>query len=470
MSRAEISETLAAFHIVRDFVCVQLVHHFLERHRQTLAVVARENPSSQSNLFQIVDAADALRFGLRLAQRGQQHRRENRHDRNDCQRRDQSAHAAPRSTDHERDKQRHQHANPDHARPDLAQNFAVEGQKVFPRIQHGVVRALRHIHAAAETGKAFRCRDVELPFRVRVRHVGLRRVELQRLRAALQRRFLLRINDVHGERLIAIRAARQRHEQPIVVALRFRGLAVDVATPEVRIRRQEEALKLFVVILHHERCLREQFARFGQHAGELRAVCHGGQHGRFLVALHVHGQIVCAASVLIREQHRARDERAVGFGEFSFVHATQRFGGGFGVQLETRCRGDGDRTRFALHIQRVNSGHGQRRALRIELIIVGDDERVTAPRLILQTNRPDIAALFLATDVRAGELNILPVGGNFHAKLLHALIDQAITDCRAAAHESIADGYEIEDFRDHAGRKPFRTQRKFPVRRVSGEG
>ena len=142
--------------------------------------------------------------------------------------------------------------------------------------------------------------------------------------------------------MIAIRAARQWNEQPIVVAFGFGGLAVDVATPEVRVCRQEEALELFVVILHHERRLREQFARFGQHAGELRAVGHGGKNRRFLVAFHVHGQIVCAAGVLIREQHRARDERAVGFGKLSFVHAAQRFGCGFGVQLQTRRRGDGD--------------------------------------------------------------------------------------------------------------------------------
>ena len=113
-------------------------------------------------------------------------------------------------------------------------------------------------------------------------------MKLQRLRTALQRRFLLRIHDVHGERLIAIRAARQRHEQPILVALGLGRLAVDVTTPEVRVSRQEEALKLFVVILHHERRLREQFARFGQHARELRAIRHGGQDGGFFVTLHVH--------------------------------------------------------------------------------------------------------------------------------------------------------------------------------------
>ena len=274
----------------------------------------------------------------------------------------------------------------------------------------------------------------------------------------MQRRLLLGIDDVHGECLIAIRATRQRYKQPILVALWLCGLAVDVAAPEVRIRRQEEALELFVVVLHHERRLREQFARLGQHARELRAVCHGGQHGRFFVALHIHREIVSVAGVLIREQHRARDERAVGFGKFSFVHATQRFGCGFGIQLQTRRRGDGDRTRLTFHIKRVNSRHRQRRTLRIELVIVGDDERITAPSLVLQTNRPDIAALFLAPYVRAGEFDVLPVGRNFDAKFLYALIDQAVTDRRAAADQSVADGDEIKNLRYHARGKSLGAQ------------
>ena len=173
---------------------------------------------------------------------------------------------------------------------------------------------------------------------------------------------------------------------------------------------------------------------------------------------------------MIREQHRARDERAVGFGKFSFIHAAQRFGCGFGVQLETRRCGDGDRTRLAFHIQRVNSRHGQRRALRIELIIVGDDECVTAPSLVLQPNRPHITALFLAADVWAGELDVFPVRRNFHAKLLHALIDQTVTNRRAAADQSIADGDEIKNLRDDARGKPLRAQGKFPIRRICGEG
>ena len=103
----------------------------------------------------------------------------------------------------------------------------------------------------------------------------------------------------------------------------------------------------------------------------------------------------------------------------------------------------------------MNSRHGQRRALRIELIIVGDDERVTAPRLVLQPNRPDIATLFFAADVRAGELDVLPVCRNFHAKLLHALIDEAVANRCTAAHKSIADGDEIENLCDHARRQPL---------------
>ena len=126
VTRAEIGEPLSAFHVVGDFVRVQLIHHFLERHWQSFAVIARENPRGQPNLFEIIDAADALHLGFCFAESGQQHRREDRHDRDDYERRDQTTHTASRRTHHQRDEQSDQHTDSDHARPDLAQNFAVE--------------------------------------------------------------------------------------------------------------------------------------------------------------------------------------------------------------------------------------------------------------------------------------------------------------------------------------------------------
>ena len=167
------------------------------------------------------------------------------------------------------------------------------------------------------------------------------------------------------------------------------------------------------------------------------------------------------AGVLIRQHHGARDERAVGGGQFGLVHAPQRLGRGFGVELANCGGGDGDRTGLALDVHRVDAADGQRRACGVELIIVGDDQRVAAPDLVLQTNRPDVASLFLAPDVRAGELNVFAVRRHLYFEFLHALIHQTVTDRRAAADHAVADGDEVENIGHDARGELFAGDGKF---------
>ena len=146
-----------------------------------------------------------------------------------------------------------------------------------------------------------------------------------------------------------------------------------------------ESLKLFLVVLHHERRLGEHLAGPGEHGGDLRAVGHGFEHGFLGVTLHTHGQIVLVAGVLIGKHHGTRDERTVGGGQFGFVHASQCVAHGLRAELQT-CRGcNGDGTGLSFRIHRVNTADGQRCALlcRIKLIVIRDDERITAPDLVL---------------------------------------------------------------------------------------
>ena len=56
-----------------------------------------------------------------------------------------------------------------------------------------------------------------------------------------------------------------------------------------------------------------------------------------------------------------------------------------------------------------------------------------------------------------------------HAKLLHALVDDAKADRRAAAHEPVADGHKIENFADDSGRKFLRGEHQLPVRVLAGK-
>ena len=118
----------------------------------------------------------------------------------------------------------------------------------------------------------------------------------------------LRVHDVHGKRLVTVHITRQRDQHPIAVALRFGRLAVDVATPERRIRRQLESLELFLIVLHHEGSLGEHFAALGQHRGDLRAVGHGFEHRFRGVTPHVQRQVILAAAILPGQHDGAGDE------------------------------------------------------------------------------------------------------------------------------------------------------------------
>jgi len=106
---------------------------------------------------------------------------------------------------------------------------------------------------------------------------------------------------------------------------------------------------------------------------------------------------------------------------------------------------------------------------RIKRIIVGDDQCVTVPNLVLQTNRPNhfVGAgrltQFFASDVRAGELNVLELHRDADLEFLHALVHQAVSYRRAATHDAVADRDQIEDIGDDPGRKTFAGDGQLPV-------
>ena len=60
--------------------------------------------------------------------------------------------------------------------------------------------------------------------------------------------------------------------------------------------------------------------------------------------------------------------------------------------------------------------------------------------------------------------------GQRDAKLLHALVEDAVTNRRAPAHQSVADGDEVEHFGNDARGKFFRGERELPILLVAGEG
>ena len=151
-----------------------------------------------------------------------------------------------------------------------------------------------------------------MPFRVRVGYVGLGRYQCKGARR--ERRFddlLLPVNNVDGKRLIAIRAAWQRHHDPIAVTFGFHRLSVDVAAPEVSAGGQLELLELLIVVLHHERRLSQHFARLGENRRQLGAIRNRGEHRDFVEPFHVEFQIVLRVAVLIGQQHRTSDQAAV---------------------------------------------------------------------------------------------------------------------------------------------------------------
>ena len=119
-------------------------------------------------------------------------------------------------------------------------------------------------------------RHIELPLGEGRLNVRLRRRQRDfARRKRFQRTDLLRVNDLDREELVVVGLTRQRDEQSVAVRLRFRRLAVHVGGPEFRAARQCELLELFVVVLHHKRCLREHLAHFGYDRGQLRAVGDG---------------------------------------------------------------------------------------------------------------------------------------------------------------------------------------------------
>ena len=390
--RSDIGETLSGGDVVGDFVGAEFVLHFIERHRQAVAVVARPNACGQTDLLQVVDRADALGASFGLAQRRQQHCAENGENHHHHEHVQQSTPAPSHRGNHKRDHEKRQQSKHQDRAAHFAQHLEIEREELFPGVQQFIRGALRDVHAAAKTGEPQRGWHKDLPLGIRVRHVGARRGELEVLRPGGRERAVgLRIRDVHGEGLVTVHIARERDEHPVTVALGFGGLAVDVAAPELGILGQLEALKLFLVVLHHERRLREHLAGFGEDGGDLRAVGHGFKHALLGVAFHIHGHGIILAGVLIGEDDGARDEPAVGGGQFHFIHAPQAVAHGLRTELQTRRRRDRDRAGLALDIHRVNAADGQGRALGIKLIIVGDDERVAAPRLVLQADDPNFA-------------------------------------------------------------------------------
>ena len=88
----------------------------------------------------------------------------------------------------------------------------------------------------------------------------------------------------------------------------------------------------------------------------------------------------------------------------------------------------------------MRAGQVERAALGVKLVIVGDHQRVAAPGLVLERDGPHVGLLLLAPDVGAGELHVLPVRRQRDAKLLHALVEDAVTNRRAAPDQSVADG------------------------------
>ena len=291
----------------------------------------------------------------------------------------------------------------------------------------------------------------------------------------------MRVNDLDRERLVAVCAAWQRHQQTGVLLFGFDGLAVHVSRPELRAVRQGETLELFIVIFDHERRLREHLARFGEHRGQLRAVGDGIEHGRFLEACHIHDELIqVAGAIAIREQHGARNQRAVRPGQFILVNPLERFGRPGLAQLQARGAGDGHTAGLAFDFERVNAAERQRRFARVELFVVSDHERVAAPGLVLEADAPkDIICVtrgasrigrrphsLLAANVRAGELDIFPARRQLHLELLHALVDDDVTNRRAAADQTVADGHQIENVGNDAGREFFGREFQRPIRLV----
>ena len=482
----DVDVAFTALRIDQHLLGVQLLHHRLEVGRKLFAVVVRKHPRRERDLFKVADTRDARCLRLRLAQGRQQHPRENRQNGEGHQHAHRSGLPAANGRADERDQEQSASTENDDRDAIFLKHLTVVIREPAPRVAQIISRPALHGHAAVEAGEPLRRGHVELPFGVGIRHVGLWRSEFERLRnrAGLQRRERLLVNDVHRERLIAVRIARQRDEQPFAVLLGLHRLVVHVAAPEIRARRQLELLKLLVVVLHHEAGLRKHLAFLGEHAGDLRAVGNGVQQIlHFLVAHHVGVQREAVARVTIGEQHGPRDECPIRLGELSLVDEPERLCDGLGFQLQAARRGQREAAGLAFHARRVGSGEIERRLLGVELVIVSDDERVAAPRLVLERDGPedgvgvrrgtgddDGRVGFLAANVRPGELDVLPMRRKLHAKLLHSLIDDAVAHDRAAADQPIANGDQVKNVRDDARRQTFGRESERPFAAIGGVG
>ena len=162
------------------------------------------------------------------------------------------------------------------------------------------------VGAAAELRQLVRGGNVEFPLGKGRLNVRLRRGERDFARGdRFERADVLRVNDFHGECLVPVFTAWQRDEQAAVLFFRFDRLAVHIGGPELGAGRQREALKLLVVVFHHERRLREHLPRLSHHRRQLRAVGDGVEHRQFIKSRNVDVQLIgLATSVAVGQQHR----------------------------------------------------------------------------------------------------------------------------------------------------------------------
>ena len=210
----------------------------------------------------------------------------------------------------------------------------------------------------------------------------------------------------------------------------------------------------------------------------MRAVGDGFQDFSLRETRDIHREVIeVAGAVVIGEQHGAGDQRAVGLGQFGLVDAAERFGGLGLAELEAGSAGDGDAAGLAFDIQRVDTAQLERGLMRIELLVVGDDQRVATPGLVLQRDAPDDSVgvprgasrigcrchLLLSADVRAGEVNVLPTCRQPEPEFLEALVDDRVTDGRAAPEQAVADCDEVENLGNDARLKFFSRERERPI-------
>ena len=122
--------------------------------------------------------------------------------------------------------------------------------------------------------------------------------------------------------------------------------------------------------------------------------------------------------------------------------------------LEAGRRHEAERAGLALDAARVRAGQVERGAFGVELVIVGHHQRVAAPRLVLERDGPHVGpCCSLRRMLAPVNSTFLQCAGSGDAELLHALVEDAVADRRAAAHDAVADRDEVEDF-SHAPAAP----------------